>query len=499
MPHSTLAQDKTPTAFALLSGRNLAFFLIAITLYRILSLMQPHVSLFYDEAYYYHWSLNLDWGYYSKPPMVAWVIALFTNLFGHSGVAVKMGAPILYSATAGILFFIGRRLWSTAAGVTAACVFSSVLLVGFNSLFITTDAPLLFFWALSTYLFIRAVDSNHWQDWVLLGVSVGLGMLSKYTMGALPMGLFIFMALSPSHRPLLFTAKPWAAALLAGLIFSPNIYWNYLHDFVTLSHTSDISQLDRQLFHPDKLAEFVFSQLLVYGPIWSYFLLRQWFNKQARSSLAHRGLLLAIFLPLFLVISTQALLSRAFINWAAPCIIGVALSVGYFLSQHPKKLLVGLAVQLLLVSIFYHWPFILNGLGIEPTRKNNVYQRTEGWPQLAQQVAPILKSNPDALLTSPSRKLLAYVGFYGDNGNLRVARWNSNSDRIDDYYDLFFNLRAYENQPQQAFIVIDNIPVVPERLARFDSCSGATHFTQPVFKDLTREIYLYICRGFKGY
>jgi hypothetical protein len=114
-------------------------------------------------------------------------------------------------------------------------------------------------------------------------------------------------------------------------------------------------------------------------------------------------------------------------------------------------------------------------------------------------VAPILKGNPDALLTSPSRKLLAYVGFYGDNGNLRVARWNSNPDRIDDYYDLFFNLRTYENQPQQSFIVIDNIPTAPERLARFDSCSDAMHFTQPVFKDLTREIYLYTCRGFKGY
>lgn len=478
----------------------LAIFLIALTLYRLAAISQGHVTLFYDEAYYYHWSLNPDWGYYSKPPMVAWVIALTTSIFGDTDFAVKLGAPLLYGATAWIIYLIGRQFWYPKAAVASALVFSAAPLTGFNSLFITTDAPLLFFWALSVWRFNIATHTKTWQDWTLLGIAVGLGMMSKYTMALLPIGLILYMLVNPGLRQQLTGLKPWAAALLAGAIFLPNIYWNYQHQFVTLSHTSEISQLDKQLFHPDMLAEFILSQLLVFGPIWSYFLFRQWFSKLARTSITHSGLLMAIFLPLFAVICTQALLSRAFINWAAPCLIAVSLWTGFYLSTFSfRKLYIGMGVQLFALALFYHWPQVLSVMGIEDSRKNDPYQRTLGWPEISKQLIPTLQAYPDAVITSPSRKLLAYVGFYATPGELNVARWNSDDSNIRDYYDLFFNLRKYDNQPEKAFLLINEVEITDEVLSRFDSCGTGQMFEYQALKDLTRTVYLYPCKGFKGY
>lgn len=484
----------------LLSWQGVTLFILMLTLYRILSISQGHVSLFYDEAYYYHWSLNPDWGYYSKPPMVAWIISITTSLLGDNDFAVKFGAPVLYSLTAGIIYKIGKNLWNPKAAACAALVFCSAPLVGFNSLFITTDAPLLFFWALATWLFLIAINSQSWKSWILVGLAVGLGMMSKYTMALLPLGLFAYMGFTPQYRTQLLTIKPWGAAILAGLIFSLNIYWNFQHDFVTLNHTSEISQLDKKLFNPDKLAEFILSQLLVFGPIWSYFLIRQWFSRKARSAISHTSILIAIFLPLILVISTQALLSRAFINWAAPCLIAASLWAGFYLSnQSSKKLLIGLIIQLSMISTFYHWPIILDTVGVERTRKVDPFQRTQGWPELANQLKPILAANPDSLLTSPSRKLLAYISFYAEPGKLRVARWNPEQQNIRDYYDLFFNLRKYTNTPEQAFTLINETPLESNFLSRFAHCDPEQHFKETVFSDLSRHIYLYQCSGFKGY
>ncbi len=50
--------------------------LVIITLIRIYSLFISPIELSVDEAQYWHWSQNLDYGYFTKPPLIAWAIAL---------------------------------------------------------------------------------------------------------------------------------------------------------------------------------------------------------------------------------------------------------------------------------------------------------------------------------------------------------------------------------------------------------------------------------------
>ena len=155
--------------------------------------MSVPITLFYDEAYYLSWAQTPDWGYFSKPPVVAWLIALTTGLFGTAEWAVKLGAPLLYGLSTLLIYGIGHRLLSRESGFFAALIFLLAPLVSFNSLFITTDAPLLFFWSAALYAFVRAQASNGWGWWLLAALCGGLGLLSKYTFILLPAGSYNFV------------------------------------------------------------------------------------------------------------------------------------------------------------------------------------------------------------------------------------------------------------------------------------------------------------------
>lgn len=497
-------------------GSVFLFFVLILLVYRIAVLTQGHFQVFYDEAYYYHWSLNPDFGYYSKPPMVAWFLSIGTFFFGPTTFGIKIVSPFVYAATSLIIFQLTRQFVSVRAALIAGVIFSCSLLVGFNSEFITTDAPFLFFWALSWYLFLVALTKRSLLFWVSLGVATGLGMLSKYTMGALPLALFAFMVLSNRYRAQLFTSGPWVAAVVAGVIFSLNIYWNIQHDFIALQHTKEISQTSGALVNFPSLLEFLATQFIIFGPVCSYFAIKALFNRKAlaaesdtpsnegipRKELFKCAILVAGVI--LIAISTQAFLSRAFANWAAPWIIGASVLTAIYLDGLPTKawmktLRIGIYCQLVLLSLFYHWPQVLAFSQIEPGKTSTPFARVDGWKQLSDQLNPILQRYPSAHLLSESRDLLAYLGFYSMPGSFEFARWNPESDNVRDYYDLKVNLRGWTNSKNKEFIFVSKNLLDEKVLSRFEEHRFLGELYSKPYYDLERRAYVYLVTGFLGY
>ena len=64
-------------------------------LYAYFLLADNFLPLGLDEAYYWNWAKNLDWSYYDHPPMIAYIIAFFTNLGGDSELFVRLGGWFL--------------------------------------------------------------------------------------------------------------------------------------------------------------------------------------------------------------------------------------------------------------------------------------------------------------------------------------------------------------------------------------------------------------------
>lgn len=498
-------------------------FLIIITAYRILVILQPHLALFYDETYYYHWSLNPDFGYYSKPPMVAWAILFSTSLIGDNIFGLKIMASLFYAGSAVCIFHITAYLTRHTQSLEHACmaglIFLSVPIVSFNSEFITTDAPLFFFWSLTLYLFILALDQNTLRLWVYTGIAVGMGMLSKYTMAPLPVALFVFMLCTKNQRHHLTTYGPWLGASVAGLIFSVNIYWNIQHDWITLKHTQDISKTHGTTLNPLSFLSFLsflLTQFFVFGPIWTWYLLSMikqvWMTKKSTPVITKtkiivkpemHALLFFVTLVMLIVIGLQALLSRALANWAGTWVIGASILLAILLPMRQllttKILIRGVAVHILLAVTFYHWPHILQALNIEPSRKNDPYRRVLGWEALGDGLKPTIAHYPEHTLTSDSRDLLAYLGYYSKLGSYNFARWNPDANDIRDYYDLTVNLKKWQGDLNHTFIYISRQPVAPHIKQRFNSTLFLTKITVPVYDNFFREIYVYEFIGFKGY
>lgn len=486
--------------------------LVLITAYRVLVILQPQFSLFYDEAYYFHWSLNPDLGYYSKPPMVAWVIMVTTALLGNSVLAIKIGATLLYAASAAVLYRTVKRYSCASDGLIAGVVFLTIPMIGFNSEFITTDAPLIFFWTLATAATLRSLETNSLFHWSMVGVFTGLGMLSKYTMGALPLAVFLFLLTHGSHRQKLLTPGPWLAAVVAGLFFSLNIVWNHLNGWVALHHTQEISQTGGELFNIGSLLEFLGAQFFIFGAVASYMLLRTLFARRQPGAIqnhqlpADRVVLLYWITGVILVgISVQAFLSRAFPNWAGPWVVGGTLLLAFtwrtaFSAEKAYRLLIynGLA-NLILLSMFYHLPQLYRWLDIEPTRRNDPFHRVLGWPQLGEQLQPILARYPEARLTSDSRDLIAYLGYYGAPGSFYFARWNPNANNIRDYYDLELNLRQWAGEEQQGYIFVSHQPLTASMLDRFEEAYPLGELRYDVYSDQKMSVQVTFARGFKGY
>src|SRR6516225_10896887 len=155
---------------------------LAITGLRLLWLLVQPADLHPDEAQYWFWAQHPAFGYYSKPPLVAWLIAATTGLFGDSEAAIRLSAPLLHACTAVFVYATGSRLYDARGGLWSALTYASLPGASISAFIISSDAPLLLFWAAALYAFIRAREGGGWGWWLAVGGACGFGLLAKYAM-----------------------------------------------------------------------------------------------------------------------------------------------------------------------------------------------------------------------------------------------------------------------------------------------------------------------------
>ncbi|NTV09948.1 MAG: glycosyltransferase family 39 protein [Zoogloea sp.] len=467
---------------------------VVLTAYRMWVIHHLGIDLYVDEAYYWGWSQALDWGYYSKPPVVAALIAGSTALFGNGLLAIKLPSLLLYPATAVVLFCLGRRLFDPLTGLWAGLLLLTMPLVAALGLFVSTDAPLLLCWSLAMLFLLRAAEDGRWRDWLACGVAVGIGLMSKYTMAAfLPSALF-WLLIEPRHRRWLARPQPWVAVALAVVILAPNLWWNWAHDFPTFRHTADITHAGENGWHPGGLVEFLGAQWLSLGPlagivlVWGLARMRRvWPDASLR-------MLLAFVLPLFALVCLQALTARAGGNWAAPIFVGICLLVpALMLKSHPGWVKAAVAANLVLGIGAYHWIDIAHATGIQITERLDPYKRARGWSGLSAAVAPYAAAYPDAVLVAEDRELLAHLIYKLHPKS--YASWNPRGEVIDQY-ELTTTLA---DKTGRDLLFISRSPDIRGMAASFDSMEPLATVRVTIHPDFRREVYVFLLHGFKGY
>lgn len=462
-----------------------------VFVWRLLAIGQSGASLYVDEAQYWLWSEALDWGYFSKPPGIALLIRLSTTLFGDGLLGVKALALLCYPAAALLVWLIACRLYDAVVGGWAALIVLTLPIYAWLGLFVSTDAPLTVLWLAALWFYLEAVEAGRWRDWLALGVVCGLGLLTKYTML-----LFIVAAglhLLAFHRERLATARPWVALGVALLLLAPNLAWNLAHDWPTLRHTADIT-LHRQASERwAALGGFLVVQVLAFGPLFGLAVLpgiaQGWRERAA-------GLLLWFSIPLWLVVSSQALHGGANANWAAPAFAPLAIVLAAWLTAGRRGwLIAGLTLNVMLAALAYHAPPLLAASGVANPARYNPFVRATGWHELAEQLRPIVRAHPDAVLLADNRTVLAHMRYELRDLRPTVVSWNPRRE-ASDHFRLTTDLGRHVGS--DALYLGDQAPDAA-MLGRFAGSRPLATLRAELDSNLSRRIEVHLLHAFQGY
>ena len=397
----------------------------ALTALRLLGLRFSVVDLFYDEAQYWSWSRDLALGYYTKPPLLAWVIAAAEHVCGSDEWCVRAPSPIFHAATSLVVYAIGRRLYDERTGFWAALLTVFGTGVVFSSRIISTDVPLLFFWAVSlwAYLHVLAEPSPRWT--AVLGVSIGLGLLSKYAMIYFVPGAALAALVSKRARLALRRRDIWLALALAALLVAPNIAWNASNSFATFQHTGGLVIGEPVRPSIVRGLEFLAAQFAVFGPVTFAVMIVATLRLGSGRLLEQDRVLVAFLVPALAIVAGFAISVKAYENWAAvSCVSGTVLAAAVLSRRDAKgwmwmSVALGVVVQVTLIGA----DTVANRLSLP--HLSTPYRRTIGWREFAEAAGRIAQQVGARTIVSDSRSEFAALQYYWRDRPEKVQWWRS--------------------------------------------------------------------------
>jgi membrane-associated phospholipid phosphatase len=398
---------------------------VALTIVRLVGLRFSIVDLFPDEARYWAWAQTPALGYFSKPPLIAWIIAEVSRICGNSEWCVRAASPVLYGGTAIIGYLIARQLYDERAGFWAGlCVALSTGVV-FSARIISTDVPLLFFWALALLAWVKLRAEGSWRWSVVMGVALGCGLLAKYAMIYFLLGIVCASFLDSAARGMLRRGHIWFALAIAAIIFAPNLIWNATHDFITFRHTASNVVGDGLSFNPLRPVGFLASQFGVCGPVvFAVFLLSliRYSRPQLQSS---DRVMFAFALPPLVVVTLAAFFTSVKANWAAPSGLAITIpAVALLVRQQQWRWLqisvaIGLATQIVLITT----DIFADRVSVPFLPNPDVYHRTMGWKATANVVRQSAVGNGARTVVGDDGNVVASLVYYLRDDPWPVLSW----------------------------------------------------------------------------
>lgn len=349
-----------------------------------------HLELVGDEAYYWLWSRHPDICYLDKGPMIAWLIRAGTALFGQTVFGVRFFAVILASGTGVAMLLLGRWLFSDRVAFWAIVISALIPLFAVGSSLMTIDTVYVFFWSWAAVAFWWAKDQRTFGPWILTGVLVGLGLLSKYTAALELLSFAGFCVWDRPSRVHFRRGTFWIMLATALLFLAPAVIWNIAHHWPTSRWLLARGGLDKAGgLHPAFALDFlgaqagVISPLLFLGLVFVLLQPRSW-----RAPLPATGYAAALFLPLFALYFFLSFHYRGQPNWTAAAYFGGVLLLAAkaldVVRQHPRTR--SLCVAALLVAAL-ETAILLETRWLHLPPKRDPLDRARGSRDLASQVA----------------------------------------------------------------------------------------------------------------
>jgi 4-amino-4-deoxy-L-arabinose transferase-like glycosyltransferase len=398
----------------------------------------------------------LAWSYVAYPPLAPFIARVALTLVGPSITGLRFFSTLCYSISMVLTGLMARemggRRWAQVIAAVAAAIAPFALLGG--GLFHYSSFDYLW-WVLVAYLVVRLLKSEDPRWWLGIGAAIGLGLMTKYTIAFLVIGVVVGVILTPARR---YLASPWlwGGVALALLIVIPNLIWQFQHDFIALEFTRSIHARDVRIGRAEGylVEQLVFTTNLVTIPFWVAGLYYYFFAREGRR---YRLLGWMYLVPFVLFLVTQG--RSYYLAPAYPMLFaGGAITIEGWLSSLPgprARLLRGLVWGAIAISGVL---FATLALPIAPVNSawwnvvseiNGELKEQIGWPELAETVAGVYADLPAEEKARTGILAFNYgeagaINLYGPAHGLPEAISGMNS----------YWLRGYGDPPPQTVILL---------------------------------------------
>jgi 4-amino-4-deoxy-L-arabinose transferase-like glycosyltransferase len=447
------------------------------------------VDLIGDEAYYWDWGRQLSWGYFSKPPLIAWMMALGGWTGDNTAFGLRIWVALLSCGTMLFVWLLALRMYGKRVAFYAVAFLAAMpggVLLGSM---VTIDAPLVFFWCAALFAFYGFVKpSSCWQRLcyaLALLVVLGVGHLAKQIMWTFPLLGIVYLAFGKAdERRALRSPLLWGAFLLSYLSLLPTVLWNSKHGWITFKHTGHHFQGDGFLKFPQNIGEFLGTQLGALSPITAVILFtlvivgaKRFLKLEARERflVTFSGVPLAVMLLMTLRQGLNA-------NWAAAFYpAGLVLLAAW--ADSPKDLpglaiwnrfhcvsKIGLWIGVAMCLLVFLASPIIQLTGMQGARQDP-YLRQRGWTEYAAKVNAVRERMPRTdtpIFVVGHRYYASELAFYLPD-QPRVYQWAEKGE-IDSQYQIWGGLVAFKGQEVLVVMSLkNNVKYLPESIrAAFD-------------------------------
>ena len=429
---------------------------------------------------------HLAWGYVAWPPVTPFLGRISLALYGHSLIGLRSFAVLAEGLVVLLTGLMVRELGGRrpAQILAALAVATSPISIIQGGLFQYETFDYLI-WVLLAYMVVRLLTTEDPRWWLGIGATIGLGMMTKYTIAFFAAGLIVGVLATPNRR-YLKSRWLWIGALLAVLIWLPNLIWEFQNHWITLDflgsiHARDVQSGEASTFLLDQILfnlNLVMLTLVIAG-LYAFLFGKDWQRERVLGWMfvVPFVLLLALQGNGYYVASAYPMLASGGAVWWQQRLERLA-------QDHPRAARAWRTATWSVFGVFAAFVIALT-LPVAPlgspwwdviSHANTNLIAEVGWPQVAQQVAEVYHALPAsekanaAILASSSGEIGA-VGFYGPDYGLPY-----NHPRLISGFDTFW-LYGYGSPPPQTVVVVG---FGDELRAEFQSCTFQSEFRIPL-------------------
>ena len=353
--------------------------IIIITMFKVVAIFSTNYSLFGDEAQYWLWSKSFDFGYFSKPPLTAWIIACYSWLFGDGFESLKLLSVSFYFITALAVYRLCVNL-KLGDRLSIICSLSFLIMpaVSVSSFFISTDVFLLLFWTMSMVVLLDIKKNPSYINFITCGIMLGFAFLAKYAAVYFFVSLVCLFVFDRGFRSLLLSniLKLLLFIFIVFIIILPNLIWNINNEWITLKHTSSNANFGNLNLNFFRGLVFLLIQVFMVGVVLFFGLIHNF--KRIKLD-AQNIFLLSFSLPIILIVFCESVLVRANANWAA---VGLVALFVFFI----RSLNVGLKYYLVFNYLFGFAFAILFYFFVAGSYNYKAFDRINGMGNFSQEI-----------------------------------------------------------------------------------------------------------------